>query len=167
MAAKDDQLARNCGIDVEQLSPATIREQWLVATGTPPPRYISKNLLMRILADRIQTAKYGGLTAETRRRLLKIAAASLKSQPERSKQAIEAPTPKLRPGSVLVRDWQGSRHQVMVIDTGFAFEGQTYRSLSEVARRITGTRWSGPAFFGLRAKRKVESPAERSLGVIP
>ena len=57
---------------------------------------------------------------------------------------------KLSPGTVLMRDWQGRRHSVMVTGDGFAHEGRTYRSLSEIARAITGTRWSGPAFFGLK-----------------
>jgi hypothetical protein len=57
----------------------------------------------------------------------------------------------------LVRDWQGARHQVLVLDTGFAFDDQTFGSLSEIARRITGTRWSGPTFFGLNARRKAKT----------
>ena len=136
-------------LTVDQLDPARIREQWVEATGTPPPRYISRTLLMRMLADRIQVAKYGGISADLKRRLLKIADAISKGA-----TVPDLPARKLKPGTILVRDWQGARHQVLVLDTGFAFDGQTFGSLSEIARRITGTRWSGPTFFGLNVRRK-------------
>jgi hypothetical protein len=139
------------GLTVDQLDPARIREQWVEATGTPPPRYISRTLLMRMLADRIQVAKYGGISAELKRRLLKIAGAVSKGE-----TVPDLPARKLKPGTVLVRNWQGARHQVMVLDAGFSFDGQTFGSLSEIARRITGTRWSGPTFFGLNARRKAK-----------
>ena len=57
---------------------------------------------------------------------------------------------RIKPGAVLVRQWKGKSHRIMVLDDGFAFEGKPYDSLSEIARRITGTRWNGPRFFGLR-----------------
>jgi hypothetical protein len=136
-------------LTVDQLHPARIREQWADATGTPPPRYISRTLLMRMLADHLQVAEHGGISAELKRRLLRIAGAI-----SRGDSIPDLRARKLKPGTILVRDWQGARHQVMVLEAGFALDGQTYRSLSEVARRITGTRWSGPAFFGLNARRK-------------
>lgn len=143
--------AETC-LAVDQLDPARIREQWVEATGTPPPRYISRTLLMRMLADRIQVAEHGRISATLRRRLLKIAAAVSQGD-----AVPDLPARKLKPGTVLVRDWQGSRHQVLVLDTGFALDGQTFGSLSEIARRITGTRWSGPTFFGLNARRKAKT----------
>lgn len=143
--------AETC-LAVDQLDPAQIREQWVEATGTPPPRYISRTLLMRMLADRIQVAKYGGISAELKRRLLKIAGAVSKGE-----TLPDLPARRLKSGTVLVRDWQGARHQVLVLDTGFAFDGQTFGSLSEIARRITGTRWSGPTFFGLNTRRKTKT----------
>ena len=142
--------ARGFGMTVDQLTAEHIRMQWVAVTNTQPPRYISRSLLMRMLADRLQSAQYGGLSAATKRRLLKIA------NGEKAATNRITPAARLRPGSVLVRDWQGARHQVMVVDGGFAFEGRTYGSLSEVARLITGTRWSGPAFFGLRAPSKTK-----------
>ena len=154
MAAKGARNRRNgeAGLTVDQLDPARIREQWVEVTRTPPPRYVSRTLLMRMLADRIQAAKYGGISAELKRRLLKIASAINKGEP-----VPDLPARKLKPGTVLVRDWQGARHQVMVLDAGFAFDGQAFGSLSEIARRITGTRWSGPAFFGLNARRRAKA----------
>jgi hypothetical protein len=154
MAAKGARNRRNgeAGLTVDQLDPARIREQWVEVTRTPPPRYVSRTLLMRMLADRIQAARYGGTSAELERRLLKIASAINKGEP-----VPDLPARKLKPGTVLVRDWQGARHQVMVLDAGFAFDGQTFGSLSEIARRITGTRWSGPAFFGLNARRRAKA----------
>ena len=160
MAAKGARNRRNgeAGLTVDQLDPVRIREQWVEVTRTPPPRYVSRTLLTRMLADRIQAAKYGGISAELKRRLLKIAGAIKKGE------AIpDLPARKLKPGTVLVRDWQGARHQVMVLDAGFAFDGQTYGSLSEIARRITGTRWSGPAFFGLNAGRKAKAGQQVQL----
>lgn len=148
---KDRKRLAESGIAVDHLNPAKIREQWTAATNTPPPRYVSRSLLMRMLADRLQVAKHGGLSPETKRRLLKIATAVRNGEPVASQ-----PTPSLRPGTMLVRDWQGSRHQVVVREGGFAFEGEIYHSLSEVARKITGTRWSGPAFFGLKSKRPTQ-----------
>jgi hypothetical protein len=141
-------------LTVGQLDPARIREQWADATGTPPPRYISRTLLMRMLADRIQVAEYGGISAEMKRRLLRIAGAIGRGDP-----IADMPARKLKPGTILVREWQGARHQVMVLEAGFTLDGQTYGSLSEVARHITGTRWSGPAFFGLNARRKPKGSA--------
>src|SRR5262245_18988588 len=134
-------------LTIEQLDPARIREQWRAVTGDPPPRYVSRPLLMRMLADRIQTAEYGGLSQRLKRRLLRIAASVSKGEP-----AVDTSPRRLTPGTVLVRDWNGTRHQVMVLESGFTYEGQTHGSLSEVARRITGTRWSGPAFFGVQGR---------------
>lgn len=139
-------------LTVDQLDPARIREQWVEATGTPPPRYVSRTLLMRMLADRIQVAEHGGISAELKRRLLKIAGAVSKGGP-----IPDLPVRKLKPGTILVRDWQGARHHVAVLESGFAFDGRTFGSLSEVARHITGTRWSGPAFFGLNARQAAKA----------
>jgi hypothetical protein len=99
---------------------------------------------MLMLAERIQSTQHGGMKQALRRRLEKLST-------EFTKGSVDPKVnKKLSPGTVLMRDWQGRRHSVMVTRDGFAHEGRTYRSLSEVARTITGTRWSGPAFFGLK-----------------
>jgi hypothetical protein len=99
---------------------------------------------MLMLAERIQSTQHGGMKQALRRRLEKLSIELTKGNVNRK------PEKKLSPGTVLMRDWQGRRHSVMVTGDGFTHEGKTYRSLSEIARAITGTRWSGPAFFGLK-----------------
>ncbi len=114
---------------------ADLREEWRRRYG-PPPRMRSTDLLSRLLAWRIQSDAFGGLDKTT----IRLLASS------------RAPTPAvtLSPGTRLARDWQGRRHEVEVIEAGFHYDGKIYRSLSEVARTITGTRWNGLRFFGLR-----------------
>lgn len=114
---------------------AGLRGEWQRRYG-PPPRMRSKDLLSRLLAWRIQADAFGGLDAVTIR-LLKSG-------------HIPPPIVKLSPGTRLAREWQGTRHEVEVLDNGFRHLGSTYGSLSEVARAITGTRWNGLRFFGLR-----------------
>jgi hypothetical protein len=116
-----------------------LREEWQRRYGAPP-RMRSKDLLARILAWRIQADAFGGLDAVTVRLL----------QNERS-----GPSPiRLIEGTRLAREWQGRRHEVEILDKGFRYHGNTYGSLSEVARLITGTRWNGLRFFGLRENGK-------------
>jgi hypothetical protein len=129
---------------LSELDPDRIRDQWHATTGARPPVYASPRLLMLMLAEHIQSTQHGGMKPALRRRLEKLSIELNKGG------ADPKPTNKLSPGTVLMRDWQGRRHSVTVIGDGFAHEGRTYRSLSEVARAITGTRWSGPAFFGLK-----------------
>ena len=98
------------------------------------PRHRSADLLRRVLAWRIQADIYGGFDAATRRMI------------ERDGPVQIAPVPGMR----LAREWAGARHEVVVIESGVVYEGVTYRSLSAVARHITGMHWNGPRFFGLR-----------------
>ena len=120
---------------------------------TEPPRRISRDLLIRALAYRIQERALGGLSPSTRRLLAKVAAdASAHRSIERM------PQPSLKPGTVLLREWHGAQHQVIVGEDGIVFQGKRYKSLSQVASRITGTKWSGPRFFGLpKAKRREQT----------
>lgn len=103
------------------------------------------HLLRRRLAYELQAKTLGDLPAETQRRLRRLHQ-SFKADPQHK------PTPRrpLKPGLVLTRSWQGALHQVQVTEQGFDYHGERFASLSEVARRITGTRWSGPLFFGLK-----------------
>lgn len=120
---------------------------WEAAYRRPPPKGISRRLLEYAAAYNIQVRRYGGLSTATRRKLLRIG----RKERERVKP-IAAPTTKRQsvgPGSRLVREWHGRTHTVDVLEKGFRFNGTTYKSLSEIARVITGAHWSGPRFFGL------------------
>jgi hypothetical protein len=110
----------------------------------PHPR-LRRELMIPVLAYRLQEQAYGGLKPSTRKRLQKLAA-QLTQAPDRSLQA----TSEIRAGSMLLRQWQGTMHEVSVGEEAFRYRGKSYQSLSEIARLITGTRWSGPAFFGLK-----------------
>lgn len=114
-----------------------LRVRWCRAYGLPCPKLRSADLLRRLLAWRLQAAAEGGLDRDTRRILL-------------SKTKAKAPGPMLTPGVRLTREWRGRVCDVEVVGDGFLYEGRAYASLSEVAREITGVRWNGPRFFGLR-----------------
>ncbi|MDP9421362.1 MAG: DUF2924 domain-containing protein [Pseudomonadota bacterium] len=120
---------------LEALDLHGLRDEWRRRYGEPP-KMRSRELLARLLAWRIQADAFGGLDATTIR-LLKS-------------DMLPSPKPLLAPGTRLARDWQGRRHEVDVLDKGFRYNGADFRSLSEVARTITGTRWNGLRFFGLR-----------------
>ena len=113
---------------------ANLRAEWQRRYG-PPPKHRAADLLRRVLAWRIQAEAFGDLDAATRRILSK-------------EQTVLRPA--AQPGMRLAREWAGRRYEVVVIESGVVFEGQTFGSLSEVARHITGRRWNGPRFFGLR-----------------
>jgi len=129
---------------LSELSLSELREIWLQRIGAPAPA-TSAEVTRRWLAWELQAQVRGGLDAPTRRRLRQIAKA-LRADPEVGR--AHQPTP--APGRVLMREWNGVTHRVLVLDEGFSCNGERYSSLSEIALRITGTRWSGPRFFGLR-----------------
>ncbi len=141
-----NQLAREIA-GLSSLSVKHLKERWRSLYSTEPPPRISRELLTRALAYRLQERALGGLKPSTLRLLERIS----KSPTSRDSVRI-VPARKTAPGTVLIREWQGSRHQVTVLDNGVSYRGQRYRSLSEVARAITATRWSGPMFFGLKAR---------------
>jgi DUF2924 family protein len=121
-----------------------LKSRWRDLYDTEPPPRISRELLTRAIAYRSQEKVFGGLAPATCR-LLERVAADLSSH--RTRQSV---TRKAAPGTLLIREWQGKAHQVTVLDLGVVYRSKRYGSLSEVARLITGTRWSGPLFFGLR-----------------
>jgi hypothetical protein len=127
---------------------AELRRVWNERLGTPPA-LASTDLTRRWLSWELQAQARGGLDATTRRRLRQLCKA-LRADPP----STTLPDIGLRPGSMLAREWNGVTHRVMVLEVGFAWNGQKYDSLSEIAFRLTGTRWSGPRFFGLRRQRK-------------
>ncbi|MEM8581272.1 MAG: DUF2924 domain-containing protein [Pseudomonadota bacterium] len=115
---------------------ASLLEAWQSVFGRPAPKGLSQNMLRRFLAFEVQAKSQGGLNRSTR--------ASLSSaEPKKAQRA------KLKPGGRLIREWNGVTHIVDVTKGGFEWRGQTWRSLSAIAREITGAHWSGPRFFGL------------------
>ena len=123
---------------------------WSSTIGEPPAAFrTSRELLTSALAWQLQERKFGGLSAATRRRLRVLARAH-----ERTKRSrhLPAASTNLRPGSVIVKHWRGAQHVVVVLADGFQHQGKVYGSLSQLALEITGTRWNGPAFFGLRKR---------------
>ncbi len=129
--------------------PATrteLLQEWWELYGCPPPPRLSTRLLRLAVAYQQQAAVHGGLKTKTRKRLQAFAASS-GGDGEPKMVAKERVYPAT--GTRLVREWHGKTHVVDVLEHGVSYEGQSYRSLSEVARTITGARWSGPRFFGL------------------
>jgi hypothetical protein len=124
-----------------------LQTRWRNRTGRRAPAHLGKGLLLRLLAYRLQADAYGDLDPATMRFLDRVAA---EPDNHRGKNLPQPDSDRVRPGAVLVREWEGTSHRVMALADGYAWNGQTYRSLSEVARAITGTRWNGPRFFGLR-----------------
>ena len=123
-------------------------ECWLSRLGTRPPKGMSRKLLLLALAYRIQADAFGDLDPKTDRYLRIVAAGNPETLPPR----VPA-TPVLKPGMRLMREWNGRTHVVDVTETGLLWNEETYPSLSAIARAITGARWSGPRFFGLREER--------------
>jgi hypothetical protein len=124
-----------------------LKQQWRELFGTEPPPY-NRRFLESRLAYRIQELAYGGLKPETLERLAAIAEDLDGGDPDRHRRRAAQDRPIA--GTRLIREWRGVEHCVTVRDDDFEYQGRPYKSLSAVARAITGTRWNGPAFFGLR-----------------
>ena len=120
-------------------------KRWRSYNRVDPPKGITIKLLVRAVAYEMQVKRHGGLKPSTSRRLLKIAQGDAVGTEIRVK-----PSTGLKPGARLLREWNGVTHSVEVIKGGFIWNDEAYRSLSSVAHAITGARWSGPLFFGLR-----------------
>jgi hypothetical protein len=137
-----------------------LRQRWRCLYKTPAPPNFSRELLVRAVAYRMQELARGGLHPEPQRQLLRIA------REFKETGAVTIGTrPELKPGTRLVREWRGRTHDVLVLDDGFSWQGRHYRSLSAIARNITGTAWSGPLFFGLKPSRR-SSAALDLAGVV-
>jgi hypothetical protein len=137
---------RSLGIDA-------LRQRWRMTFGAIPPKGLTKDILGRMIAYRIQEEAFGGLDRETIKLLDRLAQGQKPSELNR----------RLKPGTVLVREYEGTRHIVTVVPDGFLWQGGTYSSLSTIAHEITGTKWNGPRFFGLRvpgAQQAEKAPAE-------
>jgi len=131
---------------ISNLSRAVLVKRWASAYGRPPPKGMSRRLLEYAAAWHLQSEAFGGLDSTVRRKLRRQAKSG---EDGASRISGLVRSMALPPGSRLVREWHGRTYTVDVLDTGFLFNGQHYGSLSEVARVITGARWSGPRFFGL------------------
>ena len=140
---------------LQVLGRAELLARWNRAHGRPAPKRISRELLLLALAYRMQERAEGGLSKAVLKRLKGHGGVDGKETPP-----LRPRVPRLRPGTRLVREWHGEVHQVMVRDKGFEYRKERYRSLSQIAREITGTRWSGPSFFGLRRRQISRSPAD-------
>jgi len=137
------ELEREIGALAELSRPALV-ERWRTHHRTGPPKGISRPLLVRAIAYEMQAKRYGGLTPATDRRLRMFSNGTGKGDHGGRKT-----TPTLQSGARLVREWNGVNHVVEVIEGGYVWNGDRHRSLSAIARAITGARWSGPRFFGL------------------
>lgn len=131
---------------LQALSRQELGERWEELYERPCPRSMSRLLLLRAVAYRIQERVLGGLDRTTRRRLERAEANLQAGKP------LASPTPRIKPGTRLLREWQGVLHEVTVLEKGVEYRSDTWPSLSAVAREITGTHWSGPRFFGLKGQ---------------
>ncbi|MDU8912503.1 DUF2924 domain-containing protein [Aestuariicoccus sp. MJ-SS9] len=127
--------------EIEAMDRAALIAAWSEFFGSPAPRGLSRRFLRCFLATELQTRRFGGLSKQVQAAI---------SRPEDRRKA--APSPTLKAGGRLLREWNGKTHVVDVLGGGFAWNGQHYRSLSAIAREITGANWSGPRFFGLNRK---------------
>jgi Protein of unknown function (DUF2924) len=137
-------LIRSLGLDA-------LRTRWRMTFGFMPPPALTKDLIARMIAYRLQEEAYGGLDR---------AMAKLLDAYARGDKARTELMRRLKPGTVLVREYRGERHTVTVAPDGFLWQGTTYGSLSTIARAITGTAWNGPRFFGLRTPSGNQAEAE-------
>jgi hypothetical protein len=147
----DVEIARLRDLDVKSL-----RAQWHNVLGRPAPPHLPRHLLFRILAYRLQADRFGDLDPESKRLL--DGADSPEKAGENARTLADRQR-ELKPGTVLVREWNGRMHRVSVLADGFTHDGKTYSSLSKIALAITCTRWNGPRFFGLRDSSLKEGPA--------
>jgi hypothetical protein len=124
-----------------------LEKLWQEQFDRPLGRGLRRENVVRILAYRLQEKAYGSLKASVAKQLR-----SLLDNENSCRKSVNALTLRPKPGTRIVREWKEKLHEISVLPDGYEYEGQVYRSLSEVARIITGTRWSGPAFFGTKRR---------------
>ena len=147
-AIQDATACREALARLPKLGLGELRQHWRVLYKAEASPHLSRELLLRAVAYRIQEVTLGGLRSERQRQLRQFA-----QQLNGSQEVRIRPRPELKPGTRLVREWQGRTYDVLLLDDGFSWQGTSYRSLSAIARKITGTAWSGPLFFGLKPNR--------------
>jgi hypothetical protein len=143
----EDEIAHLRGLDLTGL-----RARWQSVFQRPPPDHLLRHLLFAIVAYRVQADRFGDLDHETRQVLDRADSKGSGATMSLRLMIFDQKRTELAPGTVLVREWDRHSQRVMVMADGFAWNGQTYDSLSKVAFAITGTKWNGPRFFGLRDK---------------
>jgi hypothetical protein len=133
---------------LKQLKPQELRERWKELFDSDAPARIRSSLMIQAIARGIQEKAFGGLKPATQRLLQKVAEDATAGR----QSSVKVKRTQPRPGTVLVREWHGTKHQVSVLKDGFLYRSKRYGSLSQIARTITGTQWSGPLFFGLKSR---------------
>ena len=147
-----DEIAHLRDLDLHSL-----RARWKSMLRQQPPPHLPRHLLFAVLAYRLQTDELGDLAPITAQLLKQIATGGGTVKALRRTNEFGRRRAELKPGTILMREWNAHTHRVMVVDEGFAWHGKTYDSLSKVAFAITGTNWNGPRFFGLRDKIAAEA----------
>lgn len=139
---------------IERMSLIELREAWLKRFGKEAPKLKGRDLLVRVLAFRLQADVFGDHSPEVKRKLAHLASVLAKDP-----KAQLFPTPSLKPGIVLTREYRGVVHRVLVQTEGYLYDEKTYSSLTDIARTITGSNWSGPRFFGIeqRVRRQIKA----------
>jgi len=151
-------LSRLPNLDIREL-----REEWCRLYKADASLHLSRELLIRAVAYRMQEVALGGLRPEPQRQLRQIA-----QELKQTGGAAKRFRPQLKPGTRLMREWQGRTYEVVVLDDGFSWQGTRCNSLSAIARKITGTAWSGPLFFGLKQNRSASRRSSQApLPVYP
>jgi hypothetical protein len=143
----EDEIAHLRGLDLKGL-----RSRWQSVFQRPAPDHLTRHLLFSVIAYRLQADRFGDLAHETRQMLDRTNATEAGPLMSARLANFDQKRSELNPGTVLVREWDRQSQRVMVMADGFAWNGTTYDSLSKVAFAITGTKWNGPRFFGLRNK---------------
>jgi hypothetical protein len=156
-ASIGDEIVHLRGLDLKGL-----RSRWQSVFQRAAPDHLPRHLLFAIIAYRIQADRFGDLDQETKQVLDQADAKSTNVSMSTRLVSFDQKRIELTPGTVLVREWDRHSQRVMVMTDGFAWNGQTYDSLSKVAFAITGTKWNGPRFFGLRDKEDRPATAARS-----
>ncbi len=134
---------------LESMSLAELRAAWTERLGVEPPKLRTRDLLALALAHRLQVRAHGDLPGPAKRKMAELARRFTEDR-----SYTPTPGPVLKPGSALIKEWRGVRHEVWVLEQGFSYRGERFGSLSEVAQRITGTKWNGHVFFGMKARRR-------------
>jgi Protein of unknown function (DUF2924) len=143
----EDEIAHLRGLDLRGL-----RARWLSVFQRPAPAHLTRQLLFSVIAYRLQADRFDDLDHATRQVLDRTAATETAPAMSARLASFDQKRTEPTPGTVLVREWDRRSQRVTVMADGFAWNGQTYDSLSKVAFAITGTKWNGPRFFGLRSK---------------
>jgi hypothetical protein len=138
-------------VALESFDIELLRKRWRSLMGRPAPAHLSRGLLLRVLAYRLQAEAVGEIDRETERALAAPGERDRSDEDQLPSVPAKASGISVRPGTLLAREYGGVMHRVMALEGGFSWNGRMFRSLSEAAAAITGTKWNGPRFFGLRS----------------